>query len=252
MGRMTLPKGVDDSVWSAALAYAERGAAAIDPTYEDIVSRRQLLYHRLDLSATNEFKFFDQTTDAPYITNLIKGRLPQGRVAVLQGFFFDVFIGRDVAGTAGVSEILGTHEAGAADAADATEIASAYGAMAAKVDILRHGKIDVKFSTKVLFQDEWGLTRFPFPGGLDVSGPGYSLAGAYPATNNDKLGVLQVNNGLASAGNMFALAPNPIIHENLQVIGRLNLQNAPTIPAGYKLTAVMGFDAQVFGLSNNT
>ena len=252
MGRMTLPKGVSDRVWNAALAYAAQGAAAIDPTDEDLVSRRQLLYHRVDLTAATEHKFFDNTTDAPYITNLTKGRMPQGRVAVLQGFAFDVFIGRDTAGVAGVSEVLGTQEAAAADTADATEIATAYQAIATKVDVLRHAKLTLQFGTKVLFQDEWGLTRFPFPGGLDVAGPGYSLSGAYPANNNTKVGTLTVNNGLASAGNMFALSPNPIIHENLQVIGRLNNQVALSIPAGYKLTAVMAFDAQIFGEPNNT
>lgn len=252
MGRMTLPKGVSDAVWNAALAYASQGAAAIDPTDENIVSRRQLIYHRIDLSATTEFKFFDTTTATQYVTNMEKGRMPQGRVAVLQGFAFDVLIGRDIAGTMGVSEILGTNEAAAADATDAAEIASAYAAAAAKVDILRHGKISLWTGTKVLFEDEWGLSRFCFPGGLDISGPGYSLAGAFPANVNTKVGTLQVNNGLASTGNMFALAPNAIIHENLPLKGRLNVQTAPTLPASYKLTAVMAFDAQVFGDANNT
>lgn len=252
MGRMSLPKGVSDAVWNAALAYAAQGAAAIDPTDENIVSRRQLIYHRIDLSATTEFKFFDTTAAAQYITNLEKGRMQQGRVAVLQGFAFDICIGRDIAGTMGVSEVLGTNEAAAADGTDAAEIASAYAAMAAKVDLLRHGKVSLWLGTKVLFEDEWGLSRFCFPGGVDISGPGYSLSGAFPANVNTKVGVLQANNGLASTGNMFALAPNQIIHENLQIKGRLNVQTAPTIPASYKLTAVMAFDAQVFGDANNT
>lgn len=252
MARMTLPKGVSDKVWSTALNYAANGAAALDPSDEDVMNRRQPLFHRVDVSAITEFKFFDLTSAARYVTNLEKGRLPQGRVAILQGFFFDVFIGRDVAGTAGISEILGTNEAAAADAADTTEIASAYAAQAAKVDILRHGVIDVSLGTKKLFDEEWGLTRFPMPGQLDIGGVGYSLSGAFPANVNTKVGCLQVNNGLASSGNMYPLVPNAILHELLQVKGRLYLPAAPTLPAGYKLTAVMGFDAMLFGDPNNT
>lgn len=249
---MTLPKGIDDNVWSAALDYAQRGAAAIDPTDESIGTRRELLYHRLDLSATTEFKFFSETNDAPLITNLTRGRIAAGRVAILQGFAVDVVIGRDTAGVAGVSEVLGTHEGAAADATDETEAANAYQAIASKIDFLRHGRLNASVGTKKIFEDAFGLTRFPWPGGIDIAGPGYSVAGAYPATNNTKLGVLQANNGIASVMNMFGLCPNYILHDGLQLAARINLPANLSIPAGYKLTAIVGFDAQIFGPSNNT
>jgi hypothetical protein len=246
------PANITPQVWAAAMQYAQSGAESLDTLDPILTTRNTMIFCRVDLSAAVEFRFFDLVSQSRYASNLERGRLAQGRCAVLDGFCFDVSIGRDVAGTAGPGEVLGTHEAAAADAADATEIASAYAAAAAKVDILRHGCIDLRIGTKQIFVDEFGLTRFPWPGGLNIDGPGPSLLGAYPATNNTKVGGVVVNNGLPSSQNVFPLVPAPIIHEHVQVVGRLYLPANPTIPAGYRLTAIMGFTAQLFGDANNT
>jgi hypothetical protein len=251
MGTITAPRGVNEEVFSAALRFAQQGAAAIDPTEDSINSRRTLIYCRRDITAATEFNFFDLVALNRFVSNVERGRVSQGRVAVLSGFAFDVTIGRDAAGTAGPGEVLATHEAAAADGADASAVVDAYAALAAKVDILRHGVVDLWVGTKKILDEEYVLTRFPMPGGLDIGGPGFSLAGAFPANINGKVGALVANNGLPAVSNLFPMTPT-LLMENLQLKGRLYLPAAPTLPAGYRLTATMAIDAQIFGDAANT
>lgn len=246
MPALVKPGSVEPNVWDAFQNFGQNGLASINPLYETVEVRRTCLYCRVDLdSAALEFKFFSTTAKDDWKSNLDKGEINADTVAWLASPMVDVIIGRSVAGVAGLPEIMATTTGAAAAAADYTAVVNYMKAQQARIDFLRHGLLDVTVGNRPIYTGEFGLTRFPWPGGLYFDGAAANQIGTAGAFSTN-VGGLVGNNGLPATSNLFTMQPNVALVNTTKLAGKVRMQTALTIPAGYSLTAMLAFDAVTF------
>lgn len=245
---LSLPKPgtVDAEVWDAFERFGREGLSSLNALAETVEVRRVPLYCRVDLDSTNvEWKVFSNTAKADGASNLEKGGLNDDTVAWLASPMVSCDSGRNVAGTRGVQEIIGTTTGAAAAAADYTAVVNHALAQSARNDFLKFGLLDVNIGSRPIYEAEFGLTRFPFPGGVYADGtPAAQVATAGAFSTN--IGGQLLNNGVPAANNQFTMQPNQPLVPTTKLSAKFRVQTALVIPAGYYLTAYLGFDAVVF------